>query len=300
MCGRTACTLDQCEIKRATRQYSKNKDDLQWIQKYDWQNYKPNYNFSPTQIGPVIVNGATFSSEDKIDGHALTLMRWGLIPSWYKGNIQECFLKTNNCRHEGILEKPTFRGAAAAGRRCIVLADGFYEWKEVGNKRKQPYFIYFPQEEGPEVFTRNKDELLNEKEWKGPRLLTMAGLFDVWKSPQEETYYSYSVITLDSSKTMSFVHSRMPAILNGTDEVSMWLDTNRVPTKQAISILKPVEELQMHPVSTVVGNSRNNTIECIKPYKELEKRKNTGLTSWLIKGDSKDSPAKRFKPDSQE
>ncbi|CAL1277658.1 unnamed protein product [Larinioides sclopetarius] len=300
MCGRTACTLNQCEIKQATRQYSKNKDDLQWIQKYDWQNYNPSYNFSPTQMGPVIVNGATFASEEKIDDHALTLMRWGLIPSWYKGNIQECFLKTNNCRHEGILEKPTFRGAAAAGRRCIVLADGFYEWKEVGNKRKQPYFIYFPQEEGPEVFTRNKDDLLNEKEWKGPRLLTMAGLFDVWKSPQKETYYSYSIITLDSSKTMSFVHSRMPAILNGTDEVSMWLDTNRVPTKEAITILKPVEDLQMHPVSTIVGNSRNNTIECIKPYKESEKRKITGLTSWLIKGNSEDSPAKHFKPNSKE
>ncbi|KAF8796944.1 Abasic site processing protein HMCES like protein [Argiope bruennichi] len=142
--------------------------------------------------------------------------------------------------------------------------------------------------------------MITKEEWKGPHLLTMAGLFDVWKSPQKETYYSYSIITLDSSKTMSFVHSRMPAILNGTDEVSMWLDTNRVPTKEAISILKPIEDLHMHPVSTVVGNSRNNTIECIKPYKEVETKKSTGLTAWLIKGNSKDPPAKRFKPDSQE
>lgn len=71
------------------------------------------------------MNGTGLAGEDKIDDYALTLMRWGFIPSWYKGSIQECFLKTNNCRIEGLLEKPTFRGAAAAGRRCIVLADGY-------------------------------------------------------------------------------------------------------------------------------------------------------------------------------
>ncbi|GFT95348.1 embryonic stem cell-specific 5-hydroxymethylcytosine-binding protein [Nephila pilipes] len=125
MCGRTACTLDQHGIQRATCQYSKNKDNLSWIQKYDWQIYKSNYNLSPTQISPVIVNGTVFASEEKLDNHVLTPMRWGFIPSWYKGNIQECFLKTNNCRIEGLMEKPTFRGAASAGRRCIILADGF-------------------------------------------------------------------------------------------------------------------------------------------------------------------------------
>ncbi|GIY73966.1 abasic site processing protein HMCES [Caerostris extrusa] len=112
-------------------------------------------------------------------------MRWDLVPSWFKGNLQECPLKTNNCRHESILEKPTFKGAASAGRRCIVLADGFYEWKEIGNKKKQPYFIYFPQEK--EVFMQSRDSFSEEGEWKGPRLLTMAGLFDVWISPQKKS-----------------------------------------------------------------------------------------------------------------
>ncbi|GFU37679.1 abasic site processing protein HMCES [Nephila pilipes] len=174
----------------------------------------------------------------------------------------------------------------------------FYEWKEVGYKKKQPYFIYFPQEEGEDVFTKSCDSYIDDIEWKGPKLLTMAGLFDVWKSPMKETYYTYSVITMDSSKTMSFVHSRMPAILNGVDEVSMWLDTQRVPTKEALSMLKPIEDLQMHPVSTIVSNSRNNSIDCIKPFKETEKKiKNTGLTAWLMKKNPKEPAAKRFKPD---
>ncbi|GIX78225.1 abasic site processing protein HMCES [Caerostris darwini] len=300
MCGRTACTLDQCKIQRATCQYSKNKENLQWIQKYDWQNYQTSYNMSPTQVCPVIVNAKSLAFEEKVDDHALTLMRWGLVPSWFKGNLQECPLKTNNCRYESILEKPTFKGAASAGRRCIVLADGFYEWKEIGNKKKQPYFIYFPQEK--EVFTQNRDSFFKEGEWKGPRLLTMAGLFDVWISPQKESYYTFSIITLESSKTMAFVHCRMPAILDGTDEVSMWLDTNRVPTKEAVSILKPIENLQMHPVSSIVNNSRNNSIECIKPYIEPDKKeiKNTGLTSWLIKGGNKVSPSASFNSHSSE
>ncbi|PRD21654.1 UNVERIFIED_CONTAM: Embryonic stem cell-specific 5-hydroxymethylcytosine-binding protein [Trichonephila clavipes] len=74
---------------------------------------------------PVIVNGTVVESEKECENHVLMPMRWGLIPFWYKGNIQECTLKTNNCRSENFLYKQTFRGAALAGRRCVVLADGF-------------------------------------------------------------------------------------------------------------------------------------------------------------------------------
>ncbi|GFQ93887.1 abasic site processing protein HMCES [Trichonephila clavata] len=270
MCGRTACTLNQHGIQRATCQYSKSKENLPWIQKFGWQTYEPNYNLSPTQNSPVIVNGTVFDPKDECDNHVLTLMRWGFIPSWYKGDIQECSLKANNCRIEGLLEKPTFRGAASGGRRCVVLADGFYEWKKVSDKKKQPYFIYFPQDE--DVFSKSGDSFLDDDEWKGPKLLTMAGIFDAWKSPE--------------------------AILNGEEEVSMWLDTDKVPTKEALSMLKPLEDIQMHPVSTIVGNSRNNSNECVKPFKEAEKKiKKNALTDWLIKSPA-GPPAKRFRPDS--
>ncbi|GFT42197.1 abasic site processing protein HMCES [Trichonephila clavipes] len=189
MCGRTACTLDQHGIQRATCQYSKNEENLSWIEKFGWQTYKPNYNLSPTQNSPVIVNGTVVESEKECENHVLMPMRWGLIPFWYKGNIQECTLKTNNCRSENFLYKQTFRGAALAGRRCVVLADGFYEWKEVGGKKKQPYFIYFPQDE--DVFTKDAGSFLDGDEWRGPKLLTMAGIFDVWKSP--EVILSFSI-----------------------------------------------------------------------------------------------------------
>ncbi|PRD21655.1 UNVERIFIED_CONTAM: Embryonic stem cell-specific 5-hydroxymethylcytosine-binding protein [Trichonephila clavipes] len=153
-----------------------------------------------------------------------------------------------------------------------LMMGEFYEWKEVGGKKKQPYFIYFPQDE--DVFTKDASSFLDGDEWRGPKLLTMAGIFDVWKSPEKETYYSYSVVTMESSNTMSAVHSRMPAILNGEEEVSMWLDTDEVSTEEAIRstvkalfMLQPLEDIQMHPVSTIVGNSRNNSSECVKPFR---------------------------------
>ncbi|XP_035232440.1 abasic site processing protein HMCES-like, partial [Stegodyphus dumicola] len=185
MCGRIACTLDKDCIQRATCRYSKNKESLNWIEKYNWQSYQPNYNLSPSQISPVLVADYLISAQDNSDyNHVITPMRWGFIPSWYKGSYEEFSLKTNNCRIEGILEKPTYRGSAVAGRRCVILADGFYEWKVVSNKQKKPYFIYFPQEDGPDVFCRENDSSSESKEWKGPHLLTMAGLFDIWRTSE--------------------------------------------------------------------------------------------------------------------
>jgi len=268
--------------------------------KYDWQDYKPLYNLSPSQISPVIVSDEVIAPYEKYDNYVIMPMRWGFIPSWYKGRLEEYNLKTNNCRYENILEKPTYKGAAMAGFRCVILADGFYEWKIVGSKQKQPYFIYFPQEKGPDVFTKLLDSK-EESEWCGPRLLTMAGLFDIWKNSESEVMYSYSVITMESSKTASFVHERMPAILDGKDKVSMWLDSKRVPIKEAIANLKPIEDIEMHPVSTLVNNSRNNSVECIMKKDTAVKSpvafKHTALTSWLKKGSS---PSKRLKPDSTE
>ncbi|XP_054713026.1 abasic site processing protein HMCES-like [Uloborus diversus] len=297
MCGRTACTLDKHGIQKASCPYSKTKEPPAWIQKYDWQNYQPSYNLAPSQISPVLVNSTTLSLKE-LDEVVLFPMRWGLIPSWYKGSLEGFTLKTNNCRQEGILEKPTYRGPATAGRRCVILADGFYEWKICGSKQKQPYFIYFPQEEGPDVFTQKLD-ISDDVKYNGPRLLTMAGLFDTWKSSENEVIYSYSVVTMDASKTASFVHSRMPAILENEDEVSMWLDSQRVPVKKALSILKPIENLQMHPVSTLVNNSRNNSIDCIKPMsleKKVSPMKTTGLTAWLKRGQTDlGNDAKHFK-----
>lgn len=300
MCGRTACTHQKCSIQRATCQYNRNKEAPQWIQKYDWQDYKPSYNLSPSQISPVLISDAVVAPYEKLDNYVIMPMRWGFIPSWFKGRLEDYTLKTNNCRCENLLEKPTYRGAATAGFRCVILADGFYEWKVIGNRQKQPYFIYFPQEKGSDVFTKQVN-LYEDKKWNGPRLLTMAGLFDIWKSSQNEIIYSYSVITMDSSKTVSFVHDRMPAILDGEDQVSMWLDNKRVPIKEAIANLKAIDNLEMHPVSTLVNNSRNNSVECLVK-KDVEKKsptafKHTPLTAWLQKGST---PLKRLKTELNE
>ncbi|GCC31484.1 hypothetical protein chiPu_0009942 [Chiloscyllium punctatum] len=104
------------------------------------------------------------------------------------------------------------------------------------------------------------------EEWQGRRLLTMAGLFDHWAPPGGgEDLYTYTVITVDASKAMDWIHDRMPAILDGEEAVRMWLDYGQVPAMEALKLIHPTERIALHPVSTVVNNSRNDFLDCIKP-----------------------------------
>lgn len=292
MCGRTACTLNKKCLQRATSMYSTKKNNLpQWVDLHKGQSYEPNYNMSPGQLTPVLVMDENVLPHEETEGeHVICPMRWGLIPNWYKGSLEEFSFKTNNSRIEGILEKPTFKGPLSSGRRCVILAEGFFEWKATSSG-KRPFFIFFPQENGVSMHERSwgqcEDELWSaECGWKGPRLLTMAGIFDVWKSPEHGNIYSYSVITMPASKSLSVVHTRMPAILDGISQVQQWLDSGSISCDKALSSLAPTENIEMFPVSTDVNNSRNNTISCVLPVKsdkEVSKKQSskTSLMSWV-------------------
>ncbi|PNF39146.1 hypothetical protein B7P43_G01328 [Cryptotermes secundus] len=123
--------------------------------------------------------------------------------------------------------------------------------------------------------------------WRGPKLLYMAGLFDVWTSSEGEEIYSYSVITLDSDNTLAWLHHRMPAILEG-EQIQDWLDIERVSSRAALAMIRPMKLLTWHPVSTLVNNSRNKEPQCNKPI-TLEKPKPASqsqvfMESWLKKG----------------
>ncbi|XP_059799952.1 abasic site processing protein HMCES isoform X2 [Hypanus sabinus] len=172
------------------------------------------------------------------------------------------------------------------GQRCVVLADGFFEWQKQPGE-KQPYFIHFPQ-------TCEKEEVDGE-EWKGRRLLTMAGLFDCWKPPSGgEELYTHTIITVSASKAMSWVHERMPAILDGEDAVRRWLDYGEISVMEAIKLIHPTECIALYPVSTLVNNSKNDNIECIKPIElEMKKEPKPNASSRLMKNWLQNSSPKK-------
>jgi len=242
--------------------------------------YRPRYNFAPNVYCPVLVSGHHFTSpddtqsdtgsgensehseEEKFEPEDLVIqpMRWGLLPSYYKDDKKFSY-STINARSEGITEKPTFRVPLSKGRRCVVLADGFYEWKR-GPKAKQPYLIYFPQDKP--IKWDHPEEENGGQEWTGRRLLTMAGIFEINRTG-DHPLYTYSIITVPASKNLEWMHDRMPALLDGDEAVDKWLDSENVPLEQALKLLKPVDEVSYHAVTVSMGNVRNQGPECILP-----------------------------------
>jgi putative SOS response-associated peptidase YedK len=163
----------------------------------------PNYNCAPTQLLTVLTN--------ETPGQ-LSFFRWGLVPFWAKdvsiGN------KLINARAETILEKPSFK-QSFRHRRCLVPADSFYEWKaNVTGKKKTPYRIFL----------------------KDQPLFSMAGIWDVWKSPTGETIRSFSIITTSPNEMMAGIHNRMPVILPAKFE-RFWLEATN--EKDLLELLQP-------------------------------------------------------------
>jgi putative SOS response-associated peptidase YedK len=177
----------------------------------------------------------------------------------------------------------------------------FFEWCRDKGQR-QPYFIYFsdhaPSEEMMELASieapaggggregvEGVEESVQDSKWEQPtgRMLTMAGLFDIWRTPKssEAPLYTYTIITVESCPSFSKIHHRMPAVLGGQEAVGAWLD----PTNSARDIadlLHPVESLSWHPVSPVVNNSRNHTSKCVVPY-DIRQETATGQKTTLMK-----------------
>ncbi|KYO24824.1 embryonic stem cell-specific 5-hydroxymethylcytosine-binding protein [Alligator mississippiensis] len=229
------------------------------------QRYRPAYNRGPQAYGPVLLARRHLHQDADPSERVLVPMRWGLVPAWFKeDNPSKMQYSTFNCRSDTMMEKLSYRGPLVKGRRCVVLADGFYEWQQ-RNGEKQPYFIYFPQTK-QEMSDMKEEEGNEEEEWKGKKLLTMAGIFDCWQPPNGgDPLYTYTIITVNASKAISFIHNRMPAILDGDEAIRKWLDFAEVPTQEAVKLIQPTEHITFYPVSTLVSNSRNDTPECLTP-----------------------------------
>ena len=192
--------------------------------KVDNTRYKPRYNSAPSQDLAVISN---------LNPEELSFYRWGLIPFWAKDkNIGN---KMINAKAETITEKPSFKNSLKR-KRCLVLSDGFYEWKTLNKKEKIPYRITM-QDNG---------------------LFAMAGIWDCWKDEEGKLINSFAIITTTPNKLMENIHTRMPVILEQKNEKS-WLTNDDPEFLQ--SVLKPYLETNMtaFPVSTLVNSPFNDS-----------------------------------------
>jgi len=221
MCGRFTLTVDPSELQETFGEYEFSPQ------------FAPRFNIAPTQPVLAIPNDGRQRADFFV---------WGLIPSWAKdpsiGN------RLINARGETLAEKPSFRGSYKY-KRCLILADGFYEWKtQPGTKVKVPHFIHL----------------------KNRQPFAFAGLWDEWNSLDGSQIRSCTIVTIEPNELMALIHNRMPVILS-PDAYAQWIDP-AVRTPDSLQPLikpYPAEEMAAYPVSTLVNNPKNDQAECVVP-----------------------------------
>lgn len=221
MCGRFTMTVDPAQLQ----------DAFPWLDVPE--GVEPRYNIAPTQPVAVVAN----NGENRLD-----FFKWGLIPSWAKdpsiGN------RLINARADTLAEKPAFRSAYKR-RRCLVLADGFFEWRKDPDKKvKQPMYIRL----------------------KTGDPFAFAGLWEVWNSADGSEILSCTIITTEPNELIEEIHNRMPVILP-RESYPFWLEPAEKKPEDLQDLLRPypAHELTAFPVSTIVNSPGNNTPACVLP-----------------------------------
>lgn len=220
MCGRYTLTADAESIQLAF-----NLDTVDgWLE--------PRFNIAPTQEVAVISNR---------DPRALSLMKWGLVPSWAKdpkiGN------RMINARSETAAEKPSFR-TAFKRRRCLIPADGYYEWSKQG-KKKVPMYIRHAQRD----------------------IFAFAGLWESWKSPDGSWLNTCTILTTEANERIRPVHHRMTVILE-TEDYELWLAPRELAPDEWLPLMAGPgsDQLRFHEVSTQVNSPANDNPTLIEPF----------------------------------
>ena len=200
-------------------------------EKVDWN---PGYNIAPTQPVPVIRQNPGEAIRE------LSLVRWGLIPSWSKDASMAA--KMINARAETASTRPVFRDGLKS-RRCLILADAFYEWKKIG-KAKQPY-----------CFEVGHGELFG-----------FAGIWDCWKDASGKRVETCSILTTAPNSVTSAVHDRMPVILD-PDGYDLWLDPGMRDVARVTELLKPYDArlMRFYPVSARINHVVHDGEQCSAP-----------------------------------
>ena len=219
MCGRFTITIEPAFFQQ---ELDLGKVPAEWT---------PRYNAAPSQDIPVVL--------DK-DNRDVEMLRWGLIPFWAKD--EKIGYRMINARSETIQEKPSFRNAFMQ-RRCLILADGFFEWqKQSGSAPKVPF--YFQLADGaPFAF---------------------AGIWEAWNPSPNVQVRSCTIITTEPNNLVAMAHNRMPVILD-KDLMWDWLDEKPAEALQAMLAPYPAEKMRAHPVGLAVNNPKNDSEECVRP-----------------------------------
>ena len=221
MCGRFTLTINPADRQDAFSNYSFP------------EKFAPRFNIAPTQ--PVLA----IPNDDKLKADFFV---WGLIPMWAKD--PSIGSRLINARGETLAEKPSFRGGYKY-KRCLILADGFYEWKAFGEKKsKTPYFIHM----------------------KDRKPFAMAGLWDTWEGQDGSSIKTCTIITTQPNELMALIHDRMPVILHPRD-YAKWLDPAPQTPENLQPLIRPfsADAMSAYPVSTMVNKTTNDKPELVVP-----------------------------------
>ena len=227
MCGRFSLT-------RGDRDYIQDEFGVQLP-----EGHRPRYNIAPTQEVLVLL------CEGNV--RRLGVCRWGLIPSWAKD--PKIGHKLINARAETLFEKPSFRSAVRE-RRCLVLADGFYEWR-MTEKGKSPVYIHL----------------------RSKRPFGFAGLWESWISPEGQKITTCAIVTTQANELMKPIHERMPVIVP-KESYAIWLNPEIQSEKELADLLRPypASEMEAYEVSRLVNAPGNDRPECIAPVYKKDAR----------------------------
>ncbi|XP_035894368.1 abasic site processing protein HMCES [Anopheles stephensi] len=272
MCGRTCLTLEPKDLESCCKYnktgHSKPKQPRYRNEFNCGKKYVPSFNVAPTDVTPVLVSAVHFDDSADSGDRLLVPMMWGMVPRWHKGDFRKHGLTTNNCRLEGLAFSKLYGPPLAAGQRCVIVCEGFYEWQTVKPMKpsdRPAFFVHMPQDENIKMEDKSTWQSGNGGQLQ---LLRIAGLFDVWNDENGDKLYSYTVITFETEGPFSSIHHRSPAILETDAQVSDWLDFKRVPANRALNLLQPCQSLKWYRVSNIVNNSRNKSDQCNKPLAE--------------------------------
>lgn len=236
MCGRYTLTRQEVVVEELQAAIGASAQSEWW---------KPRFNVAPTQPAPVV------TLRDGV--RTIEMMRWGLVPHWAAGKDNKAPLMIN-ARIEGVDTKPVFRDALAR-RRCLVPADGFFEWKRAGlGKGEKPKPMYFHP--------------------RGRRLFAFAGLWARARTDAGEQL-SFAIVTGPANELVSRIHDRMPVVLS-PDIYDAWLDPGLdADGARALLGVPPVDDWIAEPVSTQVNSANNDEPSCIAPLTDDEPRQRT-------------------------
>jgi putative SOS response-associated peptidase YedK len=235
MCGRYKLTAQE---KWLSFLFNLPPEDVDWVVRW---------NVAPTQ------EVATVRQHGKEPRRIFTRMRWGLIPSWAKD--ASFGPKAINAVAETAAEKPAFREPMRR-QRCLIPADGFYEWKQSGGKVKQPYKI----------------------EMTEGGVFAFAGLWDRWKDPSGREIVTCTILTTEANALLKDIHHRMPVILKPED-YDLWLDPGVTDPAKVADLLKPFDarEMRKHTVGTAVNKVANDGPECAEEIEVEEAAEQMGF-----------------------